>query len=397
MEKPQPTSSEPLEDFNWDLYSNGKYNTNVKLTDKDTKEHRKILCNESYAQDLYDKMVEWENEKGDDFNFSKDLKLNSVYNVTATSLCFNTSSIRAVEDCSNIEMIIPFKEYSGNLDDLSNGENSSFKAIIYKDNGSCEYYASERKCKSINYKNELLNNFKENRWFEVKIKSLIKGGYIATYKNDVDCFIPGSQAGANVIKDFSILLGKTINVMVDNYDKSNNLFILSNKKYIKHSLPYKIADLYFGREYEGRLTTKPYDFGMFIELDGYYTGLLHSSEFKNYNTAKHSYKTDDIIKVYVKGVSLKKKQYRIVLTLDKETISDEVLQWNNLKEEIEGNNFDFTINSDDSRMIDIYINGESIKLKLDDIYLNKDISNFNKIFIHHVNVLDKAIKYTLIS
>ena len=62
-----------------------------------------------------------------------------------------------------------------------------------------------------------------------------------------------------------------------------------------------------------------------------------------------------------------------------------------------GNNFDFTINSDDSRMIDIYINWESIKLKLDDIYLNKDISNFNKIFIHHVNVLDKAIKYTLIS
>lgn len=392
-------NTQPLEDFNWDLHDTRKHNASVKLTDKDKLEHRKILCSEPYAQDLYDKMVAWENKVGEDFSFVKDLELNKLYDVRATSICFNTTSLRAVEKYSNIEVTIPFKEYTGDLDSLTRGDEEAmnFKVILYKSNGNCEYYASERKSRTINYKDELLSNLKQSKWFEVNIKSLIKGGYIATYKNEIDCFIPGSQAGANVIKDFSILLGKTINVMVDNYDSSNNLFILSHKKYIKHSLPSKISNLRFGKEYSGRLTTKPYDFGMFIELDGYYTGLLHSSEFKDYNTIKRDMRAGDIVNVYVKGVSMKKKEYRIMLTLDREKIPAETLQWDDLKESIEGNDFDFSVNEFDQNMIDIYMNGDSIQLKLSDIYLDTDLSTFSKITIHKVNVLEKAIKYTLIS
>ena len=392
-------NTEPLEDFDWNLHETHKYNTKIKLTDQDKLDNRKILCNEPYAQDLYDKMVAWENTIGENFSFVKDLELHKIYDVRATSICFNTNTIRAVEKYSNIEVILPFKEYTGDLDSLASGneENINFKVILYKSNGNCEYYASERKSRTINYKDELLNNLKDNRWFEVYIKSLIKGGYIATYKNEIDCFIPGSQAGANVIKDFSILLGKTINVMVDNYDKSNSLFILSHKKYIKHSLPHKISDLRFGKEYTGRLTTKPYDFGMFIELDGYYTGLLHSSEFKDYHTVKREMRAGDTVNVYVKGVSMKKKEYRIMLTLDRENIHTETLQWDDLKENIEGKDFEFSVSESDHNMIDIYMNGDSIQLKLSDIYLDKDLSEFSKITIHKVNVLEKAIKYTLIS
>ena len=43
------------------------------------------------------------------------------------------------------------------------------------------------------------------------------------------------------------------------------------------------------------------------------------------------------------------------------------------------------------------MNGDSIQLKLSDIYLDTDLSTFSKITIHKVNVLEKAIKYTLIS
>jgi ribosomal protein S1 len=96
--------------------------------------------------------------------------------------------------------------------------------------------------------------------------------------------------------------------------KSRKMIFSINKKYITHSLPHKISNLRFGKEYTGRLTTKPYDFGMFIELEGYYTGLLHSSEFKDYNTVKREMRAGEEVTVYVKGVTMKKKQYRIILT-----------------------------------------------------------------------------------
>jgi len=388
---------QPLEDFDWDNYNTDKYNEKVKLTDKDVRQNRKILCKEPYAQELYDKMVAHEESRGENFNFNKDLEIGKLYEVVASSVCFKTTTIKANEIDSDIEISIPFKEYSGDIDDLLDGKNQKFKVIIYRSTGNCEFFASEKKSRSINYKEELIKNFNDNRWFEVKIKSLIKGGYIASYKNEIECFIPGSQAGANVIRDFSILLNKTINVMVDNYDKTNNLFIVSYKKYIKHSLPHKISDIRFGKEYTGKLTTNPYPFGMFIELDSYYTGLLHSSEFKNYESVKKTMIAGDTIELYVKGVTMKKKEYRIILTLDRDSINQELLQWDSLKDQIENKLFDFTLNESRDNTIDIYIDGNATPLVLENQYKNVNVEEFNKIHIHKVNALEKSISYTLVS
>ena len=303
----------PLEDFDWDLLANDKYNTSVVLTEEDKKSRVKIMCQEPYAQELYDLMRTHENERGTaSIACEKDFKIGTVYLVEAKTISFDDKAILAEEVNSMVQLTIPFKEFAGNLEELTNGQGLTFKVIVYRSDPHGEYYASERKCRAINYFDELIEYQASNTWFEVKIESLIKGGYLASYKNEIKCFIPGSHAGANVIHDFSLLLGKRINVMVDNYDRSNSLFILSYKKYVKQSLPIRIGELRFNKQYVGKLTTRPYDFGMFIEFEGYYTGLLHSSNFSNYNEIKGKMKTGDEVLFWIKDVTFKKKEYRII-------------------------------------------------------------------------------------
>ena len=186
--------------------------------------------------------------------------------------------------------------------------------------------------------------------------------------------------------------------MVDNYDRSNDLFIVSYKKYIKHSLPTKVSDLRFGKLYSGKLTTKPYDFGVFVELENYYTGLVHSSDFENYDEAKRNLRAGDDIDVYVKGVSYQKKknQYRIVLSLNKESIPEDLIEWDNLKEALEGKEFEFSQLGNKRGFIEIYYDGKPLEIKLGREYNKVDLSKFTKVKIYKVDSLNKTFSYSLI-
>ena len=398
MQKNNPNEAQRLTDFDWDSLTNEKYNSKVKLTESDKKLGTKVLCKEKYAQDLYDLYRKYESDSGIDLHVTKDLIVGQVYTVTANAICFKTDAIKTTELNSGVEILVPFKDYGGDLNELRQGKNITFKVVLYKATPNCEYVASEKKSRSINYKDELLSHYENNTWFEVTIKKLIKGGYIASYKNEIECFVPGSQAGANVIKDFSTLLNETINVMVDNYDSSNDLFIVSYKKYVTHSLPTKVSDLRFGKLYTGKLTNKPYDFGVFVELESYYTGLVHSSDFENYDEIKKNLKAGDDLDVYVKGVSFNKKknQYRIVLSLNKDSIPQDLIEWDTIKEELEGNKLDFTILEGRKNTIEIYYSGKSLEIQLGKEYSNVDISALSKVFIHKVDPLNQAISYSLI-
>lgn len=397
MQDNQANQTQGLSDFDWESLTKEKYNSKVKLSKQDSINGTKILCKEPYAQELYDKYREFEKTNGIDLHAQKDLNVGQLYSVRATAISFKDDVVRTIEKNSGIEINIPFKEYGGDLESLKSGKNIEFKVILTRATVNCEYIGSEKKSRSVNYKEELIRHLEENTWFEVTIKKLIKGGYIATYKDEIECFVPGSQAGANVIKDFSVLLGETINVMVDNYDKSNDLFIVSYKKYIKYSLPEKVSDLRFGKLYTGTLTTRPYDFGIFVELENYYTGLVHSSDFENYDEVKRSMRAGDDIDVYVKGVNYKKhkNEYRIVLSLKKDEIPEDLIQWDNLKEQMEGNTFEFSMSNEKKGVIEVHFNGESIEIGLGKEYSNVNLEDYSRVTIHNVNPLTKSINYSL--
>ncbi len=370
----------------------GKYNTTIKLTKEDKRNRVKIYCHEPYAQEMYDALVKHDSKS--DFS-PKDLSENSVQKVRATIISYEDKIIHAEEIYSQTPVIIPFREFSKDLDDLANGENSEFLVMIYRSTKHGENYGSERKALSVSYKQELFDHLSQNTWFDVTITKLIKGGYLALYNKEIECFIPGSHAAANVVHNFNDMLNKTLTVMVDNYDQSNDLFILSYKKYVTQSMPTMIENLEFDKEYTGILTNKPYDFGVFVEIDGYFTGLVHQTEFDDYDTARKNLRTGDTLKVYVKDVTSKGSQFRIVLTLNQESVNSEKLAWQKLKEKTQDRCFPYDVNAK-KNSISIDIDGENYEVSLRRKDLERNLSRYPFVKVSKVDLINKSLKFEFI-
>ena len=379
------------QDFDFIFQSHKSLNTNIKLTEFDKKNGTKIYCKEPYAQELYDLFT-----NNSESSSSKDLIIGNTYSVVANTISYDDNEIHAEEVNSKNTIIIPFKEFDTQLSTLIEEEEfRSFNVKIYKLDKSGVYLGSKKKASAETYISELFSNYDSNRWFDVKIDRLVKGGYIALYKNQIECFIPGSLAAANIIKDFNILLNKEITVMVDSFDRSNNLFIVSHKKYIKHSLPVKINDLVFGKKYTGKLTSNPLKFGIFVEFENYYTALIHMSEFKDYSATRYEYKNGDLIDFYVKDVIYKKGQYRILLTLNESNINTEKIEWQNIKESLENKKVEYNFNKN-SKTISIAIKGNNFNFSIKKRDFKKNFSNYPMIKIIKVDTINKRCNYEFI-
>lgn len=369
-----------------------KYNTSVVLTPEDKKSNVKILCKESYAQELYDIYTRYSG--GALPVSSKDLNVGQICKVVAKQVDFETKQIIAQDEATHTSVYIPFREFSHEPALLVHGETDrEFKVVVYKnDNG--EFLASERKCSAISHREDLEEFQKTDQWFYIKVNSLVKGGYLCTYKGGVKCFLPGSHAAANVIRDFNDYLNKDIPVMIENYDSANDLFIVSYKKYIKHTLPERIHELNFGQKYTGELTNNPYEFGMFIEFQNYFTGLLHKTEFNNYSKESAAYKAGDKVEFYIKDIVMKKGEPRIILTTSPELINAEKATWQALKTQTEGKIHHFEFNKD-SFMLNIEIDGTDDAFKIDVSHLKgkTKIPNSGDLRINKIDVIRNNIKF----
>lgn len=102
------------------------------------------------------------------------------------------------------------------------------------------------------------------------------GGFLIDVQG-VKGFLPGSLAATNIVRDFDSMIGKEIPVVVEDYLKDSDTFVFSYKKYVSMILPSKIEELDLTKEVSGTITgvTK---FGIFIEFEDIFTGLLHSSK-----------------------------------------------------------------------------------------------------------------------
>lgn len=112
--------------------------------------------------------------------------------------------------------------------------------------------------------------------YKAKVLEANKGGYFVEV-NGVDAFMPGSLAAPNKIADFKTLLGKEVIVMIEDYIKEMNSFIVSHKKYIEYIMPSRIQNMDLEKKYTGIITgTSKY--GIFLEFEEIFTGLLHVSK-----------------------------------------------------------------------------------------------------------------------
>lgn len=144
----------------------------------------------------------------------------------------------------------------------------------------------------------------------VKDKNL--GGFLVSI-NGINAFLPGSLAAANKITNFDSLIGKTINVMLEDYLKDGDTFIVSNKKYIQYVLPQMLKLLKNDVQYTGTITGTS-KFGIFIEFQDILTGLLHFSEMSEDTKEKFNngyFRQGMSIKFFVKEVL---KDNKIILS-----------------------------------------------------------------------------------
>lgn len=374
---------------------NSKINTKVKMSAVDKKAGMKIYCMEPYAQEMYNTLS---GAGAFTSKISKDLEMDEIYSVKLKSFDSAERLVYAQELNSTATVFIPVRELVNFQEDEIRAmisQEAKIKVIVFrKEDG--EIYGSEKRCIALTYRQDMDELYKTNQVFNVKILSLIDGGYIALYRNSIKCFLPGSQAAANVIYDFSEYLGKELPVMIENFDSSNNLYIVSYKKYIKHTLINRIHELNFGKKYTGTLTAKPYNFGIFVEWQNYYTGLIHFTEFGNeqqYQELSKNYKTGDSIDFYIKDITSKKGEPRIILTLDPNSVNRDKKAWQKLKDQAEGQSLDFVFDKAD-QVLEIILPDDTVtNISIDVNKYRNLINKSTKIRIDRIDVIRQNVKF----
>jgi len=301
------------EEFDWNVSGKFKPNARIKALDGS-----KVYCHEPYAEELYKK---YESTYHMLDGGSKDLVEGSVYkckvmDVYSDKVLAQTGSGQTIYIDLKKELKDAIKlGIDGITFNIGEDVNARVKKVNGGFNGSVvEYYIHTLRA-------ELFDQIKkESSAYLVKVVSVNKGGYIADLSG-IKCFLPGSLAAANKITDFESYIGKTLHVMIEGYVPAKDIFIVSYKKYLNKIMDSKIQELDLTKKYKGYVTGTS-DFGVFVEWDSVYTGLIHKTEFQD-----ESYLSDltpgSEVEFYVKEI---KENNRLTLTLDKPLERNIILQ-----------------------------------------------------------------------
>ncbi len=306
------------EEFDWNISNRRKINRDIEVLDDS-----KVYCREDYAQSLYYQMAE--SLKG--VSSSKDLRTGNSYNSTITSLTDKHAIAQTYEGQSIYVDVGKEKKDADKLGislmDFEIG--SEIQTIVRNINGT--YYGSIVDCFIETTKQEFFEQIKkESLAYEARIESINNGGYIVDVQG-IKCFLPGSLAAANKITDFESYLGKKICVMMDGYVQKKDIFVVSYKKYLNKIMDRKIQELDLTKKYKGFVTGTS-SFGVFVEWEDIYTGLIHKTEFDNQKV--EGFTAGDEIEFYVKEV---KDDNRLTLTFGEPV--DKTLKIYDLKRDLE--------------------------------------------------------------
>lgn len=289
-----------LTEFDWN--STGRYLTNTSIY---APKGIKVYSHESYAKSLLAVYLGNYSPEKASISLAKDLSDGETYDCQVVSI--NQKYVIAQTGTGQsifIDMIKEQKDAAklgiGGLD-FSIGQN--IQATIRNINGN--YYGSVIENLIGNLKHELFNQIKEqNSAYKVTIESINKGGYIVDLSG-IKCFLPGSLAAANKITDFNSYIGKEIYVMMEGYVEAKDMFVVSYKKYLNRIIDSKIQDLDLTKKYSGQVTGTS-EFGVFVEWEDIYTGLIHKTEFEdNYQIEK--FQPGDTVEFYIKEIKDKNR------------------------------------------------------------------------------------------
>jgi len=314
----------------------GKLKENTSVV-KRPGDNSKIFCHEDYAQEMYDALA---NEEV----VYKDLRNGEVLRV----LDFRMMSNNEVEIvCENFETLYFSLKKERRFFELIGMNEESF--VEWVENGNVKEELKERKIyasventsvrKGSLYSAHLMTIAREFREqitkptsaYIAKVLMKNQGGFIVDVQG-IKAFLPGSLAAANKIVDFENYIGKEIFVMIEDYLQSSDIFVVSYKKYLDYILPSKLGELERNQVLVGTVTGTS-KFGVFIEFDDIFTGLLHKSEMSPETAEKFNsgnYRSGDQITVWLKDI----RDNKLILTeTDPSIRENEMIEF---REKVEG-------------------------------------------------------------
>ena len=311
--------------FNWEIYENG-YNGSTKLIPNraingNSKEN-KCFSREPYAQQLFDVFTHQDSEF-----LKKDLKkgdfvlITDMFNPDNQFIDVELSGgLISTVDLSREKKFIQAYGYSAPKTLTDDLRDPNFKRQFLSKNLMAYIVESSPSVKISLWQGHLSAVREEfmqqisnpTKAYIAKINEANKGGFFVEVQG-IEAFMPGSLAAPNKIIDFQSYVGKEITVMIEDFLKELNSFIVSHKKYLAHILPAKMQELDLMKKYNGSITgTSKY--GIFVEFNELFTGLLHTSKMDDetkalFNARKFS--PGDPIEFYISEIT---KDNRIILT-----------------------------------------------------------------------------------
>jgi ribosomal protein S1 len=312
-----------FDEFNWDKYDNN-YSGDTKLTPNlsinGTSAKVKCFSREPYAQKLFDiyagqetTSVKKDLEKGDC------ILINDIFDVDQSSMTIELSGGLTMSIDLNREKKFIQLFGSEKVEDFTNqlktrdGINHLISQKIYAyviESNPVKVSLWQGYIKTI--KDEFMREIENpTKAYTAKVIEANRGGFFVEVQG-VEAFMPGSLAAPNKIMDFQSYVGREINVMIEDFLKDMNSFIVSHKKYLERIIPIKIKELSTNDKYVGTITGCS-KYGIFVEFD-IFTGLLHISKMDDDTKTKfelREFKPGDPLEFYISEIT---KDNRVILT-----------------------------------------------------------------------------------
>jgi len=298
----------------------------------------RVYCHEDYAQELYDRMNDVE-------VYTKDLKNGDLLKVRDFNI-LRSGEVEVV--CDNFESLFFEANKEKKYYDMLGYTEEMF--IDWVRSGQHREYLEEHGMhvvvenvasrKGSLYQAHLRTIMREFRSqiqkptsaYMAKVTGKNQGGFMVEVSG-IKAFMPGSLAAANKINDFDSYIGKTIFVMIEDYLAPSDMFVVSYKKYLDYILPSKLAELERNQLLEGNVTGTS-KFGVFVEFDEIYTGLLHTAEMNMETLEKFNnreFRPGDPLQVWLKDI----KDNKLILTEVDPSIKQNEME--EFKSQVEGN------------------------------------------------------------
>lgn len=181
---------------------------------------------------------------------------------------------------------VSFKENETLTSLFSVGDKITAK-VLKNDDGDGNLLLSRKKLEASEHWTEVTKAYEEKTYIDVKVKTKVKGGVIANYK-EISGFIPMSQLSNQYVENADDYVGKTLEVAVIQVNQSRNKAVFSHKAYLEEQRSKQLEKFWekvnVGDVVEGKIMRFT-DYGAFIDIGGV-DALLHISEM-SWGRVKH--------------------------------------------------------------------------------------------------------------